>query len=127
MFDDDSQSTIQSNSDNWITLEENISKVEIDEFIRTQMPISTSYQTNRVTYCTFCDDILQRHNVNPYFLEYGICKHFISLCKLLNLQFDENDREFVQVKKRVKCYFIKLKNFTLNVIQDSKYNFDACV
>ncbi|RNA16101.1 amiloride-sensitive sodium channel subunit gamma [Brachionus plicatilis] len=32
----------------------------------------------------------------PYFLEYGICKHFISLCKLLNLQFDENDREFVQ-------------------------------
>ncbi|RNA07077.1 hypothetical protein BpHYR1_046023 [Brachionus plicatilis] len=33
----------------------------------------------------------------PYFLEYGICKHFISLCRLLNLQFDENDREFVQL------------------------------
>ncbi|RNA16107.1 hypothetical protein BpHYR1_020069 [Brachionus plicatilis] len=46
---------------NWITLEENISKAEIDEFIRTQMLISISYQTNRATYCTFCDDILQRH------------------------------------------------------------------
>ena len=35
-----------------------------------------------------------------YYLEYGICKHFIALCKLTNRVFDEIDREFVQIKKR---------------------------
>lgn len=34
------------------------------------------------------------------FLEYGICRHFIALCKLTNKEFDEVDREFVQLKKR---------------------------
>ncbi|RNA42903.1 hypothetical protein BpHYR1_002951 [Brachionus plicatilis] len=32
-----------------------------------------------------------------YFLEFGICKHFICLCKLLNYYSDDNVREFVYV------------------------------
>ncbi|RNA06329.1 hypothetical protein BpHYR1_015250 [Brachionus plicatilis] len=36
-----------------------------------------------------------------YFLEFGICKHFIYLCKLLNYYSDDNVREFVYVKKKV--------------------------
>ncbi|RNA04158.1 hypothetical protein BpHYR1_029895 [Brachionus plicatilis] len=35
-----------------------------------------------------------------YFLEFGICKHYIAFRKLTNKEFDEGDREFVQLKKR---------------------------
>ncbi|CAF0714389.1 unnamed protein product [Brachionus calyciflorus] len=34
------------------------------------------------------------------FLEYGICKHCIALCGLLNYPLDENVREFVHIKKK---------------------------
>ncbi|RNA20529.1 hypothetical protein BpHYR1_048650 [Brachionus plicatilis] len=36
-----------------------------------------------------------------YFLEFGKCKHFICLCKLLNYYSDDNVREFVYVKKSI--------------------------
>ena len=35
-----------------------------------------------------------------YFSEHAICKHFIALCKLLNIEFGETVREFVHIKKR---------------------------
>ncbi|RNA41298.1 hypothetical protein BpHYR1_001133 [Brachionus plicatilis] len=66
-----------------------------------------------------------------YFLEFGICKHFICLCKLLNYYSDDNVREFVYVKKKgdqlnQKMIFLlceknsnKKKSYPCNVKADS--------
>ncbi len=35
-----------------------------------------------------------------YYCEFGVCKHFIALCKLTNRDLEEPYREFVHVKKR---------------------------
>ncbi|RNA19025.1 hypothetical protein BpHYR1_054269 [Brachionus plicatilis] len=68
-----------------------------------------------------------------YFLEFGICKHFICLCKLLNYYSDDNVREFVCVKKKVdqlnqtmpysiKYYPLKNKRDSNKTKRLSKYN-----
>ncbi|RNA05353.1 hypothetical protein BpHYR1_000483, partial [Brachionus plicatilis] len=63
------------------------------------------------------------------FLEFGICRHFIASCKLTNKEFDEVDREFVQLKKEEDLLSQKMETIRklfkkeINFCLDEKSNF----
>ena len=64
-FDDSSNlstpSQTSSNSEEWNQLESGLTKKEIDDYIKLDLPPSKSNQTNQSTYCNFCTDVLERH------------------------------------------------------------------
>ncbi|RNA17256.1 hypothetical protein BpHYR1_016355 [Brachionus plicatilis] len=79
-YDDSSNlsacSQASSNLESWIYLENNLKLDEIDNYISKILPPSVAFQTNHSTYCLFCTNALERHQVKEQLRKCKLCNHF---------------------------------------------------